>query len=661
MPEPSPTAASPNTEAGRYLRKVGERWHHERGDLETKWNTNRDHFNRVFKKVFKSKDGEGWRSRAVPGYLRQKVMTAYALMIDLMLQNGRIPFAMKPSRRLRHQAGFDNEIYAASVQRAQDRIQDQFALCRADRAFMSNIFAGALYGRTWAKKTRGIFSEAGWEPVPIPGVRDMHSINPDTLSYRSYMSEYTGPAWEYVSNWEMFADPEWDHPRDPNSTGTFQERLVTPRWLRDRRQGDYYIPHNIDLVLRNVTRAQFRQDKQDTDTLPPYLRKIVNLKRLITYREWWVWIPREIAEQTEKELVDLGRGRWAPPTLNEEAENSGDDVYVMCCTANDEVVRWAKVNPNEFPFFMCDWDKAVDEPMPNGVADNAEFAQNLLAGSIRMYINNKRLACNVQHAANTSIFKNPPKEVEPGTVVHLKGSTDDLKKGWQQIITEDVGENLMGMIRLGLQFGDEDTLIPKIAQGLDDDKDKTAYEVSQQLSRSDKYTGSVARNYDEALIEPIATEFHRDNMEDPDIQDGQGDYVVEAQGFQAVQDRIYRVSIYRQLLDLALSNPELARRAKIGPMLDHITRAMTVDPNDVWLSEEELPDPAAAGPTPEEQEAMAVQTDAARAKAEKDIAGAEAARLKAQTDAAKVELEAERMEREQAQAAAQPGMAAQGA
>ena len=650
MGKPNPTAPEPNTEAGKFLRDLATEWSTARDDLEKKWNRNRDHFNRVFSKVFKEKDGEGWRSRAVPGYLRQKVLTAYALMVDLVLQNGQVPFGMKPSRRLQRSAGFNLDTYKESIKAAEDRIRDQFSLCHADRSMMSHFMAGALYGRTWAKKTRGIFSESGYEPLPVPGVDDVHSINPDTLQYQPYETEYTGPAWEYASNWEMFTDPEWENPRDPNSTGTFQQRPVTARWLRDKRSSPYYIGHNIDLVIKRMEDKHTTPDAGNKGSLPPYQREIQNAKRNIVYREWCLWMPRDIAEITEVALTEQSQGKWVSPETSLSPKDDGDDVYVIACTANDEIVRWVRANQREFPWFMCDWDKAVDEAMPNGVADNAEFAQSLLAGGLRMFINNKRLTANMIAAINPKLFANPPGELEPGLLLHTKNTADDLDKAIKQLTLDDVGESLLSLIGLAEKYGDWDTLIPKISQGLEEPQgQQTAYEISQQIARADKYSAAVARNFDEHLIEPMGTEFHRDNMEDPAITDGRGDYIIEAQGFQAVQDRIFRVAIYRQLLDLAVSSPELYRRAKIGKMLEHLTRAMTADPADFWIPDEELPEPE-QGPSPEEQEAAAVQTDAVRAKAARDMADAEAKRSKAITDAAKVELEAERQEKEQAEA-----------
>jgi len=229
----------------------------------------------------------------------------------------------------------------------------------------------------------------------------------------------------------------------------------------------------------------------------------------------------------------------------------------------------------------------------------------------------------------------------------LAEECQDANKAFQQISIENRGREVLELLALVEKYIDQDSMVPKISQGIKIERQETAYEASQRLSQAGKYMGSVIRNGDEGLIEPIVTDFYKYNMEDPAVRRGKGNFVVKALGFSSFQDRIVRATKIQQLLTLLLSSPLLQADWKIGKLGDELAKSYDIDPDEFKKTAEEKQAEAQMR-AEAEQAAAAMQQEAAAAEVGKTQAQAEAIRTKAVTDAAKVELEAEKAEAQMA-------------
>jgi len=635
-----------------------------RKDRETKWNRNWTDYRGEFRQMLKSGEGEDWRSRVTSGLCRHKVTTAHAIILDLGLQGGQIPMTIKPSNRLRNEPGFDDSAWNKECEDAQDGVQDDFARCKADRAYANNMLSGALYGETYAKVSDTAFAEPSWDPITPEGMADATQVPPGELMYDYGVQPIYGKCWDYASVWEVFPDPEALHPRDPYSSGIWQQRAVSTRWLRSKknREGSFFINANIDLAILQAKQAA--SESEDTDagstSAPPYMRGITgSRKRKIIYREGYTWVNREVVQRFETELVNRMKGMGyqnpTPPSLDFSNENdTGEEVYCLVCLAGKQVVRYARISLRDNLWYYMQWDTQLDGKMGRGVADNVEMAHELLTGSLRLLLDNKKLSANIMAAVNRGKLRGRVPDFVPGRVWELKTDATDIDDVWKQIKVDDVGESLMSVIALAERYGDWDTLMAKITQGLQEPQgDRTAYEISQQVERADKYTASILRSGDESLIEPIGTDFFRDRMENPEIRRGKGDFVVQALGFQSYQNRIQRVLAYKELLQLVMVDPQIMRMAKLRGILLPMTKATQIDPDTVWKTQEELDQEDEA--MREEMARQMLDQEAAKAQISKTYAEADAITkradaetLKAQSTAAGTELQAEKQEQEAA-------------
>jgi hypothetical protein len=292
------------------------------------------------------------------------------------------------------------------------------------------------------------------------------------------------------------------------------------------------------------------------------------------------------------------------------------------------------------------------------VADNAETSHDIQTGALRAFEDSTNWGANVQGVIQERAFEKRDAS-KPGGFWRLKAGAK-VNEAWQQVkIDMSILNPLLELLRLGRTFGDEDTNIPKITQGMQEDRRAgvTAFEISLQSEKADQYSGGVLRQFDENLLEQILTAVFKRNMRDPSITTGRGDFVVQALGYAAFQDRITRVKALTQMLMMALNSETLSRKAKWDGMLKPWTEAQRVEYESAWYTDEEVAQMEAEEQERQrqmEEQAAATEQAAAEAAIDKDRAAAESSRSMSTAKLAEVELKAEKDAEEAAQPIVEP-------
>jgi hypothetical protein len=196
----------------------------------------------------------------------------------------------------------------------------------------------------------------------------------------------------------------------------------------------------------------------------------------------------------------------------------------------------------------------------------------------------------------------------------------------------------MQLLAIVQKFGDDDSMVPRIAQGVREPGDQTAAEASMRQAAASKYIGMAIRNLDNGIIEPLVKAFYDYNMNDPDVQAGKGNYIVQALGFTSFQNKTDRIKSLQTMLALALSDPELRKETKVRYYFEEIAKALDTDPDQgLKTKEEKEADAQAEAENPQAKlqvegataEVDKIKSEAIKnkAKAAKDLADARATTL----------------------------------
>ena len=647
MAKTTVSSSNSSNDLEEHILKLFSNYKANRLPLQAKWEKNSNAFRGISTGYWKKDEAEGWRSSTFVNTTKQKVMAAYALIIDMLLAGGKIPFALRPAPQ--ENMNFDDippemrEFVERSIDDMTRQIDQQLLDCNADRALMKNVLAAAIYGESYAKfiihdveRSEYIQSE-----VSLPEeITDMTRVPEATATWEIERKTQAAPAWEYISTWDIFRDMETDDLRA--CSGIIHRKMVSPYWLRQKKDRKYFIGNAIDDVL-DLIKSQTDVTTID-ESLSPALRDVQNRENTIQYLEFWGRVPKTKAMEFEKDMKITDESVAGVSTRESEEEDSGNDIEIMACVAGNKIARYVRTSPEERPFFRVCWEENLDGIGGIGVADNAENMQLVLNGAMRAFEDNKKLSANVLIGIKRRFLEDEDfSSIKPGQIFDIAEECDDARKAFQPTTIPDVGETLLSVITLAERFSDMDTMIPKITQGIETKHKLTAYEVSKQIEKAGKYLGAVIKHHDEGLIEPIIKAFYEYNMDDPEIVKGKGNYLIKALGFSSFIDKVERITRIQQLLALIMSDERLANESKIRWFLNEMAKSLDIDPDDVLKTEEEK---AAEAQQSQESPELAVEMAAREA----NIAESQA---KAEATVAKSKVADEKMVVERAKAIAQ--------
>lgn len=593
--------------------------------VQDKWDRNHRAFVREeADETWKSGEGTKWRSKTYLGKTREKVMSAAAMVMDTILQGGVVPYALKASPWQHEESTPD--IMAnmdADIESMTKLIDQQLVDSHADRQLMKHVLSQALYGITWSKKIVHNVKRNGWrrQTMTVDGIYDYARI-PSAQSWSKWTVQSASPGWVYAPVWDIFADAEYpDNVQD--ASGIFHRQIVSPYWLRSKIGRPYFIDANLMAAAQTAFGSSGNanpniQDTTDYNSVAPMLRNVKYRENMLTYREYWGRIPRADAEAVEAELAKMGvegESINVPPVGSYEP---GDEVEVMACTCGNFLVRYSRNEPDSRPFAFARCEDNIEEETPWGIADNCEPLQLVINGAMRAFEDNKKLSANVITALKRRFIKGKvPDEITPGMKLDLSEDCDDARKAIQSIVIPDVGQSLVTLLEMALPMLDDASMVPRLAQGYTDPNVQTATEVSVRQAQASKYMGMLIRNLDEGIIEPMIEWLYEYNMGDDNVQAGKGNFVVQALGFSAYQDKVERRRVLQELLALALSSPDLARRTNIDNLYREIVKATDLDPSLMLIPpDQQGPLPGEQPPEiPPEQKAQ-IEADTARSQAQ---------------------------------------------
>ena len=590
---------SPNSQLARAVNTLKDQWGTNRSKLEAKWERNWMSYKGEFCDQWKKDEGKGARSSTHIHVTKSRVMMAYSMLVDLMLQGGNIPVDLKvgkwqgkPVEELPPEVRKELERRAKSCK---TYIAGLLAAGKAERALSKNILSGAIFGESYAKITRRRFEESTWETEPLDESDDgnVATIPSNTEVWDKRTSGRVGPAWNYVSVWDIFRDLEEFSPRE--GRGVIHRQQQSAFWLRSRIGKPFFDDEAIKRAL-NAHKGQAdtdtgtsQLDGEDYSSMSPSLRYITHRVKQLTVNEFWGRQPRVMVEEYER-MVKTGDWQPTQSALALEADD-GDDVECMVMTADDEVVRFARTSIDERPVFRFAFEEGLDEDEGIGVADNVEDMQKVTNGAFRAIEDNIRQTANAIWALKEAYIKNSAEikknGLQPGTVVWLKEGVDDIRQAIQSLPQNDVTQPLIHLLGLCLEMLDNDSMIPRTQLGSGaPGADITAYEASLRQASSTKYIGAVIRRIDEMLIEPIIGYFYDYAMRDPEFPD-KGNFIVEATGYQSYHDRLLVFDTSTRILAQFLANPLTAVHTNVRHHMENIIRSQDMDVSQGLVSEEQ--------------------------------------------------------------------------
>lgn len=558
--------------------------------------TNSDYRTRKWKKD----EGKDWRSNSWVGFVRVKIWSFFAVMVDTFLRAGKVPFVLNPSKYDEQYMNPDQlKERDARIEKMTSKIESQLTMRHADREKIKEILSGGYYGMAFSAFNIEEVDSIEFKQV-LPG--EISSavaagfMDPDEIQqyarYKMVKDKEDVPGHRYVSVWNMVWDMDSDDLQPATSDGYAEHMKASPFQLK-QLNGVGYISANIGKVISEAKDNKDSTNNSDTDESPGKASLSDRTKTIDRYA-FYMRVPRIHAEDFERIMAAGGDDVFTLNSVSDvtDAEESGDDIEIMGEIAGGEIIRYLRNDTGKRPHKMWVVEQNLDETTGTGIADNMESVQESLVGMIRSFEDNKKLSANVITAVKNRYFNDPSqvKSIKPGTQLDIADSCDDARKAIMPIVIPDVGESLMSGIQLMMQLKDDVSMIPTILQGFNLPKHQpdTAYEMQQLTINAGKYIGMAIRNMDEMMVEDEIKDIYEYNMLYGDDEECKVNCKVKANGFTSFQNKEVRGARMQQILGLMASSEFLSPWIKVRPHLDILYEANDEDPTRFVNSEEEM-------------------------------------------------------------------------
>ncbi len=521
-------------------------------------------------------DENAWRSKTVADITRVKVNAGKILVSDVLLSGGELPMMLKENRNIgdvvgtaltqleaeRNGASPDAEGSPVSenVLKMTKLIREQLKRAGAEKVLRNAILSAAVYGEGISRIVTSTYSFRVFSPTPS--------------GWTTGTVEDSGLKLEPVSVWDFFTDME-DHDIQGNAGVFFRTRMSRFDMVQKFRDD----PLLVNGSLERIGRFRSMEDGPVDSSESPGRHLIGKRKKDLRVLEFWGKAPEYLVRSMEQN----GDSSVTP------GDDSGQDsqVEIMAVVIENTIVKFARVEPRSRPFFRVWWEEGIDDIHGQSIADNMNLMQDSLTSFMRCFEDNKKLSSNVLLALKPSMLDTPSDmngKIVPGKIYKLNESARSASEAIQAIQIPDTGNSLLDGVKIYEERGNNNSMIPEIAYGVQPGGSTTATEVQMRNEKAGKYISDIIKGFDSEWIEPVVRFFYEWNMDDSRVPPTfKGQYDVQALGYHSYQDKILRMNRIRDMLNMALSNEMLFQKLNLDALLTEWMKANELEP-DLFLS-----------------------------------------------------------------------------
>ena len=587
----------------------------------------------------KDENAHKWKSDTMIDVTKQKCVAAQSMVRDQVLKTG-VPYRLTmrdegPKTDLEQTNPQLMLQIENSIEYSTALIDRQLDDCDAQKHVLLAVDSAIGYGRYWLHSyTREMVEQRYVEVEPGSGVYERAT---DVIDSKGV---------EWVPIREMYWDMENVH--DPmNGEYIIRKQEKSPSFVQQKKGVPNFLPLQIDKALsRDVGTVDGASKATDDSETNNAVRELPNRRKSVEYVTFWAKVPNRIATDFEIQMAtDQNLNVPGPaPTAGAEPDDYRNMVEVYVVTANGVVIGYAR-EPGKRPYFTDVWETSTDDGLGRGIPDNCECVQKVLNGMVRSMENNMKLTSSFLVAVARENAQENIEDVmgrEGGVITIDPNAEGGARNAVQQINFRDTTGPLAKGIAMFMEFADLASNIPRAEQGQQSSNPQTAFELQQRLERSSKYISGGIKQIDNG-IQWLITEFYEYNMENPEIVEGKGDFLVKATGFGSFDNRVIKLQKLMQYLSLISSDPDLRAKANIDWILESIAEAMDIEKDQAVKSKDQQAEEAQAKEQSEERllqiALLEAEVAGKNAMAQKNEASARREEANIPIDAQKVENE----------------------
>jgi len=521
---------------------------------------------------------------------RRKCQEARVKLVNSIMENGKIPFSITPSRRPRFISP-DIAQMPDPIQEVDRRaynmeqtIRDYLDKSDYQSTLVKVINEMTIYGTGCAKSI--VLKQIDY-PV-------YKTVNADPLlrQIEEIAESELVPHVEWVSIWDVFPSPGAFSKLDMDYV--VQRSYFSAQELRQLAQRsagriDQSLIEQCIELGEGLISGSSNSDSPARDINSAYHSKKYEVLEL-----WHRGLGREDLSQ----FMDLPEG--APAHIP------------VCITVLGNKVIQAMVNPFEgrLPFDFSYWQQAEDSVWGTGIYEAIRDDQSMMNFIYGMYVEGKTMACQPMVAINPNAFdasQDDFTEVHPGKLWRVK-SGENVNDVFKPVVVPDVTNGLADLIKIIERNTDLSSGQVPIGMGSGSSyQTKTATGMTILDQNSQRLTLSVVRSLNELITKNITAIYHwlMADSQDPSLK---GDYECKANSYKMFMSREINNQQILEFLGVVGQNPEMREYVNFSKLVHPLKMGLGLDVDGLIRTDEELAQMRQMG---QQQAAQQMQMEAA--------------------------------------------------
>jgi len=379
----------------------------------------------------------------------------------------------------------------------------------------------------------------------------------------------TIPQVNHVSVWNFYPDPDANNMDEAQFV--IERHKMSRTQLRNLKKRPYFRGEVINEVIamgENYTKQYWEDDL--SDYAPEH-----GVDRFEVL-EYWGMVDTELLKE---------QGITIPNELQEF-----DELQANVWICNNKLLRMVlnPFKPSKIPYSAAPYELNPYSFFGVGIAENMDDTQTLMNGFMRMAVDNAVLSGNlIVEVDETNLVPGQDLSLYPGKVFRRQGGAPGQAIFGTKFPNVS-SENMMLFDKARI-LADESTGIPSFSHGQTGVTGigRTAAGISMLMGAAAGSIKTVVKNFDDYMLKPLGEALFQFNMQfnyNPDIK---GDLEVRARGLASLMQNEVRSQRLMSFLQIT-SNPVLAPFAKFPYIIREIARTMSLDPEKVTNTPEEM-------------------------------------------------------------------------
>ena len=501
---------------------------------------------------------------------RRKAQEARVKLVNSIMENGKIPFSITPSRRPR--------FISPDVAMVPDPIQEVDRRAYNMEQTIRDVLDKSDYQNTLGKVINemtlfgtGCTKSIVLKTIDFPVYKTVNS-DPMMRQVESIAESELVPHVEWVSIWDIFPSPGAFSKTDMDYV--IQRSYLSAQELREmaERSGGKI---DGDLIEECIAKGEGVHSGNSVNDSPA--REYNSSYHLKKYQVLEMW-HKGIGKEELREFMDVD-------------EEMSSHVPVCITVLGSKVIR-AMINPFEgrIPYDFSYWQHQEDSIWGSGIYEAIRDDQAMMNFIYGMYVEGKTMACQPMVALNPNAFdasQDDFGDVYPGKIWRLK-SGESANEAFRPVIIPDVTNGLVDLIRIIERNTDLASGQVPIGMGSGAQyQSKTATGMSILDQNSQKLTLSVVRSLNDMVTKNISAIYHW-MMADSQDQSIKGDFECRANSYRMFMSREINNQQILEFLSVVGQNPEMRQYVDFSKLVHPLKMGLGLDVDGLIRNDEQM-------------------------------------------------------------------------